>query len=136
MAYSGFDLSGRAAVVIGGTSGIGHAIARALAEAGADVAPTSRRAEVVVRAAQEIQDLGRRSVALTSDVADQASLENLLHECVDAFGKVDILVNCAGKTRRTSSIEDVRLVLPAQLTRMSTLPNASTHSCSRFSKDA
>jgi NAD(P)-dependent dehydrogenase (short-subunit alcohol dehydrogenase family) len=105
MAYSGFDLSGRAAVVIGGTSGIGHAIARALAEAGADVAPTSRRAEVVVRAAQEIQDLGRRSVALTSDVADRASLENLLHECVDAFGKVDILVNCAGKTRRTSSIE-------------------------------
>jgi len=105
MAYQGFDLTGKTAVVIGGTSGIGHAIALGLAEAGADVAPTSRRAEQVAQAAREIQQLGRRSLEVVSDVGDRASLDNLLHKCIEAFGKVDILVNSAGKTKRTPSIE-------------------------------
>lgn len=105
MVYQGFDLSGRTAVVIGGTSGIGQAIALALAAAGADVVPTSRRAEQVADAAREIQQLGRRSLAATSDVADRTSLENLLKACIDTLGKVDILVNCAGKTKRTPSLE-------------------------------
>src|SRR5439155_27176554 len=66
MAYQGFDLTGKTAVVIGGTSGIGHAIALALAEAGADVVPTSRRAEQVAQAARAIQQLDRRSLEVAS----------------------------------------------------------------------
>ena len=105
MAYQRFDLTGKTAVVIRGTSGIGHAIALALAEAGADVVPTSRREEQVAQAAREIQQLGRRSLEVVSDVGDRASLDIVLRKCIEAFDKVDILVNSAGKTKRTSSIE-------------------------------
>ena len=105
MAYQAFDLSGKTAVVIGGTSGIGRAIARGLAEAGADVVPTSRRIEAVTETAREIRQLGRRSLEVVSDVADRSSLDHLLVKCVEAFGKVDILVNSAGKTKRTPTVD-------------------------------
>ncbi len=105
MAYQGFDLTGKTAVVIGGTSGIGFAIALALAEAGADVVPTSRREEQVAQAARKIQQLGRRSLEVVSDVSDRASLDNLLQQCVDAFGKVEILINSAGTTKRAPSTD-------------------------------
>lgn len=105
MPYQGFDLSGKTAVVIGGTSGIGRAIARGLAEAGADVVPTSRRPEQVEESAAEIRALGRRSLEAVSDVIDRASLDQLLRKCLAEFGKVDILVNSAGKTKRTPTIE-------------------------------
>jgi NAD(P)-dependent dehydrogenase (short-subunit alcohol dehydrogenase family) len=105
MPYQAFDLSGRTAVVIGGTSGIGRAIARGLAEAGADVVPTSRRPEQVKAAAAEIRALGRRSLEAVSDVGDRASLQQLLKECTEEFGKVDILVNSAGKTKRTPTVD-------------------------------
>src|SRR5205809_679332 len=100
MAYAPLDLTGKAAVVIGGTSGIGRAIAHGLAEAGADVVPTSRRAEQVEAAAAEIEERGRRSLRVTSDVSDRASLERVLAESIKAFGHVDILVNSAGRTKR------------------------------------
>jgi NAD(P)-dependent dehydrogenase (short-subunit alcohol dehydrogenase family) len=105
MSYAKFDLSGRTAVVIGGTSGIGRAIARGLAEAGADVVTTSRRMEQVEATAAEIEQLGRRTLRVASDVSDRASLENLLQECVEQFGKVDILVNSAGKTKRQPTLD-------------------------------
>src|SRR5579884_480247 len=105
MAFRPLDLSGRVAVVIGGTSGIGRAIAHGLAEAGADVIPTSRRAEQVEATAKEIEQKGRKSLRVASDVADRKSLEQLLQESVSAFGKVDILVNSAGKTKRTPTID-------------------------------
>jgi len=105
MPYQAFDLTGKTAVVIGGTSGIGRAIALGLAEAGADVVPTSRRVEQVTNAANEIRDRGRRSLEVVSDVSDRASLSLLLETCVGEFGKVDILVNSAGKTRRTPTID-------------------------------
>jgi NAD(P)-dependent dehydrogenase (short-subunit alcohol dehydrogenase family) len=105
MAYQGFDLTGKTAVVIGGTSGIGRAIARGLAQAGADVVPSSRRPEQVAQAAGEIRELGRRSLEAASDVGDKLSIEQLLASCIGEFGKVDILVNSAGKTRRTSTLE-------------------------------
>jgi NADP-dependent 3-hydroxy acid dehydrogenase YdfG len=105
MAYQALDLTGKAAVVIGGTSGIGRAIAHGLAEAGADVVPTSRRAEQVAESAREIQQLGRRSLEVVSDVSDRTSLERLLAICVGEFGKVDILINSAGKTKRTPTLE-------------------------------
>lgn len=100
-----FDLSGKTAVVIGGTSGIGRAIARGLAEAGADVVPSSRRLEQVKEAAAEIRTLGRRSLEAVSDVSDRSSLNSLLNLCLGKFGKVDILVNSAGTTKRTPTVD-------------------------------
>ena len=105
MAYAGFDLTGKVAVVIGGTSGIGRAIARGLAEAGADVVASSRRADQVEAIAKELEGLGRRTVRATSDVCDGASLERLLVASVKEFGKVDILVNSAGTTKRGATAD-------------------------------
>jgi len=105
MSYSALELNGKTAVVIGGTSGIGRAIAHGLAEAGADVIPTARRIEQVNAAADEVEQRGRRSLRVSSDVSDRASLENLLHESVKALDKVDILVNCAGRTKRGPTID-------------------------------
>ena len=105
MPYSLLELSGKVAVVIGGTSGIGRAIAHGLAEAGADVVPTSRRTEQVEAAAAEIEERGRRTLRLVSDVSDRASLQNVLEATVRAFGKVDILVNSAGRTKRAPTID-------------------------------
>jgi len=105
MAYTKLDLTGRTAVVIGGTSGIGRALAIGLAEAGADVAPSSRRAELIDEVASVIEKLGRRSLRCSSDVANRSSLEELLAKSVATFGKVDILVNCAGRTRRAPTLE-------------------------------
>jgi NAD(P)-dependent dehydrogenase (short-subunit alcohol dehydrogenase family) len=105
MGFSKLNLQGRTAVVIGGTSGIGRAIALGLAEAGADVAPTSRRADQVESTAREIEALGRRSLRVTSDVTDRASLQQLLDAAVKTFGKVDILVNSAGRTKKAPTID-------------------------------
>lgn len=105
MTYSPLELTGKVAVVIGGTSGIGRAIAHGFAQAGADVVPTSRRTEQVEAAAGEIEAFGRRSLRVTSDVSDRASLEHVLSSAVEAFGKVDILVNSAGRTKRAPTID-------------------------------
>jgi NAD(P)-dependent dehydrogenase (short-subunit alcohol dehydrogenase family) len=105
MTFAPLDLSGKVAVVIGGTSGIGRALAHGLAEAGADVVPTSRRADQVDAAAKEIEQRGKRSLRITSDVGDRHSLEQLLSQTVEALGKVDILVNSAGRTKRTPTLD-------------------------------
>lgn len=105
MGFRKLELGGRAAVVIGGTSGIGRAIAHGLAEAGADVVCTSRRSEQVDAAAAEIEGFGRRTVRCTSDVGDRNSLSTLLDEVVAEFGKADILVNSAGITKRTPTLD-------------------------------
>src|SRR5688572_26749891 len=96
-----FDLSGRAAVVVGGTSGIGRAIALGLADAGADVVVTGRRAPLCEQVAAEIEARGRRSLRIAADVADVAALERVRDGCLQAFRKVDILVCAAGTTKRT-----------------------------------
>jgi NAD(P)-dependent dehydrogenase (short-subunit alcohol dehydrogenase family) len=105
MASKLFDLAGKTAVVVGGTSGIGLAMAIGLAEAGADVVATSRRAEQVDQAAVAIEATGVRTLRHTSDVADRASLEKLCAATVAAFGKVDILINCAGKIKRAPTVD-------------------------------
>src|SRR5687767_3938424 len=105
MSYKPLELGGRVAVVIGGTSGIGRAIAHGLAEAGADVVPTSRRMEQVEAAAAEIEGRGRRSLRVASDVSDRDSLRRVLDASVGAFGKVDILVNSAGRTKRAPTVD-------------------------------
>lgn len=105
MGHSLFDLTGKTAVVVGGTSGIGLAMAVGLAEAGADVVASSRRKEQVDEAADLIEGRGRKALRLTSDVGDRATMENLLNETVSAWGKVDILINCAGKIKRAPTVD-------------------------------
>jgi NAD(P)-dependent dehydrogenase (short-subunit alcohol dehydrogenase family) len=100
-----FDLSGRTALVIGGTSGIGRAIALGLADAGADVVASSRRAAEVSSVAAEIRDKGRRTLEACSDVLDRSSLEKLRAAAIAALGKIDILVNAAGTTKRVPTLE-------------------------------
>src|SRR4030095_13866592 len=103
--YSRLELTGKVAVITGGTSGIGLAIAKGMAEAGADVVPTSRRIEMVEAAAAEIEQRGRRSIRVASDVSDRSSLQKVLDESIRAFGKVDILVNSAGRTKRAPTVD-------------------------------
>jgi NAD(P)-dependent dehydrogenase (short-subunit alcohol dehydrogenase family) len=105
MAIKGLDVSSKVAVVVGGTSGIGRALALGLAEAGADVVASSRRIEQVEETTKLLEATGRKSIAVASDVGDRASLKNLLDETVASFGKVDILVNCAGMTKRTPTLD-------------------------------
>jgi len=104
MGYKQLDLAGKVAVVVGGSSGIGKVIALGLAQGGADVVSSARRVELVNALAVEIEALGRRSLRVTCDVADRGSLEKLLKACLDAFGKVDILVNAAGITKRAPTL--------------------------------
>ena len=105
MGYKQLDLAGKVAVVVGGSSGIGKTIALGLAQGGADVVSSARRQELVNALADEIEALGRRSLRVTCDVADRGSLEALLKSCLDAFGKVDILVNAAGITKRAPTLD-------------------------------
>jgi NAD(P)-dependent dehydrogenase (short-subunit alcohol dehydrogenase family) len=100
-----FDLSGKVAVVTGGTTGLGHAIALGLAEAGADVVPSSRRQDEVEKSSAEIAALGRRSLSVTCDVLDRASLQALQAAVLKEFSKVDILVNAAGITHSAPTLE-------------------------------
>jgi NAD(P)-dependent dehydrogenase (short-subunit alcohol dehydrogenase family) len=87
------DLAGKVAVVLGGTSGLGRAIAMGLAEAGADVVASSRRADVVDETAKAIEGQGRKTLRVPSDVTDRASLEKLRDEVLRAFGHVDVSFN-------------------------------------------
>lgn len=105
MGYSRLELNGKVAVVIGGSSGIGRTLARGLAEAGADVVPTARRIELVNAVAGEIEALGRRSLRVACDVTARASLENLQKVTVEALGKADILINCAGFNKREPTVD-------------------------------
>ena len=105
MGHPLLELKDKTAVVIGGTSGIGLALSRGLGQAGANVVPTGRREEQVRAAASMIESLGRKSLATTCDVTDNSSLERLLKVACDAFGSVEILVNCAGRTKRTPTLE-------------------------------
>ncbi|MGA2205178.1 MAG: glucose 1-dehydrogenase [Terracidiphilus sp.] len=100
-----FSLEGKTAVVTGGTSGIGRAIAIGLAEAGADVVATGRRQQQMEEVAAEIEARGRKTLRQIADVCDRASLERLLAAMLEKFGKVDILVNCAGIAKRTPTLE-------------------------------
>ncbi len=92
-------------MVIGGTSGLGHAMALGLARAGADVVATSRRSATVAATADEIEQLERRTLRIASDVTDDESLRRLLHTCLDEFQQVDVLVNCAGITKKVPTLE-------------------------------
>ena len=100
-----FSLAGKVAVVTGGTSGIGRALSLGLAQAGADVVATARRPQQVEETAAAIEALGRKTLRISSDVGDRSSLEQLLKTTLERFGKVDILVNCAGIIKRAPTLD-------------------------------
>jgi NAD(P)-dependent dehydrogenase (short-subunit alcohol dehydrogenase family) len=99
------DLTNRVAIVIGGTSGIGRAIAIGLAEQGADVVPTGRRKDHVDEVCRAVESAGRRTIRLVTDVRERGSVEALRDAVVGEFGRVDILVNAAGYTFKRPVIE-------------------------------
>jgi NAD(P)-dependent dehydrogenase (short-subunit alcohol dehydrogenase family) len=105
MGHPALDLASKTAVVIGGTSGIGLTLAKGLAEAGANVIPSGRRGDLVKSAAEEVKRLGRKTLVQTSDVKERSSLEDLLQATCREFGAVDILVNCAGMTKRAPTVD-------------------------------
>ena len=99
-----FDLRGRVAVVMGGTSGIGRAIALGLAESGADVVATGRRPQNVAEVADEIEKHGRRSLRMPVDAAERSSIDSLRDAVAAEFGRLDILVNSAGQIFRKPTV--------------------------------
>lgn len=106
MSRSLFDLSGRVAVVLGGTTGLGHAISIGLAEAGAIVVASSRRMEQVSAVAAELESLGRKTLRVTSDVMDRASVQAFHDTVLKEFGQIDILVNAAGVTHKSWTLDE------------------------------
>jgi NAD(P)-dependent dehydrogenase (short-subunit alcohol dehydrogenase family) len=131
MGYAKLDLAGKVAVVVGGSSGIGRTVALGLAEGGADVVSSARRMELVNTLANEIENLGRKTLRVTCDVNDRKSLEKLLDACVRQFGKIDILVNAAGITKRAPTVdypeEDWNRILETNLT-------GTLHACQVFGR--
>ena len=100
-----FSIQGKVAVVLGGTSGIGQAIARGYAAAGALTIVSSRDQAKVDAMADEIEKLGSKTLRIASDVQDRASLETLCNEVVLAFGQVDILVVTSGTLKKMATAD-------------------------------
>ncbi len=100
-----FSLKNRVAVVLGGTSGIGLAIARGFAQAGATTIASSRDQAKVDSTAAELEALGSKTLRLTSDVQDRASLQRLCDEVVLAYGQVDVLMVTSGALKKMPSAE-------------------------------
>lgn len=105
MSASLFSLDGKVAVVLGGTSGIGRALALGLADARATVVVSGRRSEQINETAAEIESRGKKSLRMVSDVRNRKSLEELRDAVVQNFGKVDILLNAAGTTRKSPTVD-------------------------------
>lgn len=105
MKHASLDLDGNVAVVIGGTSGIGRTLAIGLARHGADVISCGRRSELVNAVAEEIRSIGRRTLQCSCDVRERTSIEKVLASSIAEFGKVDILVNCAGYNQRVATLD-------------------------------
>jgi NAD(P)-dependent dehydrogenase (short-subunit alcohol dehydrogenase family) len=99
-----FSLAGKCAVVVGGTSGIGKAIALGLASAGANVVASSRSKQAVESIADCLEKRGSRTLRIASDALDRASLESLHDAVLSTFGRIDILVNSAGITKRVPTL--------------------------------
>ncbi len=114
-----FDLSGKVAIVTGASSGLGVVFSRALAGAGADVVVAARRADLLEKTAREIEGLGRRALAVPTDVTRPAEVDNLVSQTISKLGKVDILVNNAGTSRavpaEVQTLERFRKVLEVSL---------------------
>ncbi len=99
-----FNLSGRVAVVMGGTSGIGRSLAMGLAAAGADVVASGRRRPLIEEVATAIEKLGRKSLRQTVNASSRESVDTLRDAILQQFGRVDIIVNAAGQTFRKPTV--------------------------------
>ena len=116
------DLTGRVAVVIGGTSGLGKAIAIGLAESGADVVPAGRRIDMAEEVCQRIESLERRTLRHAVDVGSRESIDALRDAVLKELGHVEILINAAGRTFRQQAKDiaetDWNAVIDTNLTGM------------------
>ena len=115
-----FNLQGRVAVVVGGTSGIGRVLALGLADAGADVVAGARRTTLIEEVAEKIEARGRRTLRIAMDVLDRRSLSEACDQVLKAFGHVDVVVYCAGISKRVATIdmsdEDWQRIIDTNLT--------------------
>jgi 2-deoxy-D-gluconate 3-dehydrogenase len=105
MALDWFNLDGKVALVTGAGAGIGTAIAKGLARAGADVLCHARSAEEAEAACAAIRELGRRALPLAADLADRAAQDDLVARAAGGFGRIDILINNAGLIRRAPAVD-------------------------------
>jgi NAD(P)-dependent dehydrogenase (short-subunit alcohol dehydrogenase family) len=103
-----FDLSGRVAVVSGGSTGLGRQMAEALAEMGANLVLCARKKDRCVQAAEEMRKLGVQVLALGCDVRNPAEIQNVVDATLAQFGRIDILINNAG-TSWGAPVEEMRL---------------------------
>jgi gluconate 5-dehydrogenase len=114
-----FDLKGKVAVVTGGSGGAGKAISLGLALYGADVVVTARTLSSLEKTCEEVKKLGRKAVPISCDVTDPKSVENMMRQTIDEFGKVDILVTAAGIALRTEAenmpLENFKKVMAANV---------------------
>lgn len=127
-----FDLTGRVALVVGGTSGIGRALALGLADAGADVVSIGRREALCAEVAGEIERRGRRTICVSADVSEPDALERVRSRIIETLGPTDILVCAAGVTKRVPTldmhVEDWQRILDTNLTGV-------LRSCQVFGRD-
>ena len=101
-----FSLEGKVALIIGGTRGIGHGIARGLNEAGAKVVVSSRHQNDCDRVSSELTDLtGNEAVGIASDITSVDAIQQLIKKTIEQFGKMDILVTSAGINVRKDSVD-------------------------------
>lgn len=105
MNFPSTDLSGKTAIVTGGSKGIGFGMAQALAHAGADIVVVSRNLAEGEKAAEEIMGFGRKAIAISCDVTVPSAVDAMVAKTVEVFGKVDILLNNAGMNIRKPVVE-------------------------------
>lgn len=103
-----FDLSGRVAIITGGSIGLGRQMAEGLGEMGADLVLCARKQEPCEQAAEELQQLGVKTLALACDVRNQGAIQQVVEATVSRFGRIDILINNAG-TSWGAPVEEMRL---------------------------
>jgi NAD(P)-dependent dehydrogenase (short-subunit alcohol dehydrogenase family) len=103
-----FELTGRVAIVTGGSIGLGRQMAEALAEMGANIVLCARKKERCVKAAEELQNLGVKTLALGCDVKNPAEIQQVVDATIGQFGRIDILINNAG-TSWGAPVEEMRL---------------------------
>jgi len=107
MSAERFDLTGRVAMVTGGSRGLGHAMALGLADAGADVVVASRKLEACEATVAEVEALGRRAIAVGVNMSHWDEMDGLVDAAYDHFGRIDVLVNNAGMSLTYGDLTDV-----------------------------
>ena len=102
-----FDLSGKIAIVTGGSQGLGRALCLGLAQAGADIVVASRRLDACSEVAKQVQELGRRALPVACDMASWEEIDRLAERCFEHFGRCDVLVNNAGVTQAPTPMLEI-----------------------------